>query len=102
MHTLDPARLSRLALEKRPAGVRLHGVAEEGIPFRDIAEAIGRGLGLPTKSVPAEKAGTYLGFLARLAQLDNLTSSVRTRERLGWQPTHPGLLADLEVAYFKS
>ena len=102
LHTLDSVRLYRLALEKMPAGVRLHGVAEEGIPFREIAEAIGRGLGLPAKSIPAEEAGTYLGFLARLAQLDNPTSSVWTRERLGWQPTHPGLLADLGVAYFKS
>src|SRR4029077_7868248 len=89
LHTLDSARLYRLALEKMPAGMRLHGVAEEGIPFRDIAEAIGGGLGLPAKSIPAEEAGTYLGFLARLAQLDNPTSSVWTRERLRGETTAP-------------
>jgi nucleoside-diphosphate-sugar epimerase len=99
LHTLDAARLYRLALEKAPAGVRLHGVAEEGIPFRDIAEAIGRVLGVPTKSVTAEDAGRYLGFLATLAQLDDPTSNVRTREQLGWRPTHAGLLADIATAY---
>ena len=99
LHTLDSARLYRLALEKAPAGVRLHGAAEEGIPFRDIAEAIGRGFGLPAKSISTEDAGERLGFLARLAQLDNPTSSVRTREQLGWRPTHPGLLADIEGTY---
>ena len=102
LHTLDSARLYRLALERAPAGVRLHGVAEEGIHFRDIAEAIGRGLGVPAKSISAEDAGTYLGFLGRLAQLDNPTSSVRTREQLGWRPTYPGLLADLEGVYFQA
>jgi hypothetical protein len=64
-------------------------VAEEGIPFRDIAESIGRVLGVPTKSVSAEDVGADLGFLATLAQLDDPTSNVRTREQLGWRPTHP-------------
>ena len=99
LHTLDSASLYRLAVEKAQAGVRLHGVAEEGIAFRDIAEAIGRGLGLPAKSIAAEEAGAYLGFLATFAQLDNPTSSMRTREQLGWRPTHPGLLADIEREY---
>jgi nucleoside-diphosphate-sugar epimerase len=102
LHTLDSASLYRLALERAPAGVHLHGVAEEGIPFRDIAEAIGRGLSLPAKSISADDAGKFLGFLAGFAQLDNPTSSVRTREQIGWRPTHPGLLADLEVEYFTS
>jgi nucleoside-diphosphate-sugar epimerase len=102
LHTLDAARLYRLTLEKAPAGARLHGVAEDGIRFRDIAEGIGRGLGLPAKSISAEDAATVLGFLATFAQLDNPTSSARTREQLGWQPTHPGLLADIEVAYLGS
>ncbi|ADO70177.1 SDR family oxidoreductase [Stigmatella aurantiaca] len=102
VHTLDATRLYRLALETAPAGSRLHGAAEEGIPFRDIAEAIGRGLGLPAVSISAEDAGKHLGFLAMFAQLDNPTSSVRTRELLRWQPTHPGLLADLaERHYFE-
>jgi len=102
VHTLDAARLYRLALETAPAGSRFHGVAEEGIPFRDIAETIGRRLGLPAVSISAEDAGKHLGFLAMFAQLDNPTSSVRTREILRWQPTHPGLLADLaEHHYFE-
>ncbi|WP_224246254.1 SDR family oxidoreductase [Hyalangium gracile] len=102
LHTLDAARLYRLALEAAPAGSRLHGVADEGVPFREIAEAIGRGLGLRAVSIPAEEAGKYLGFLAAFAQFDNPTSSARTRELLRWQPTHPGLLADLaERHYFE-
>ncbi|NTX05162.1 SDR family oxidoreductase [Myxococcus sp. CA040A] len=102
LHTLDAARLYRLALEVAPAGSRIHGVAEEGISFRDIAEAIGRGLGLPARSVSPEEASNYLGFLAAFAQLDNPTSSAHTRDLLGWQPTHPGLLADLaERHYFE-
>ncbi|MCE9673625.1 SDR family oxidoreductase [Myxococcus stipitatus] len=103
VHTLDAARLYRLALEKAPAGSRLHGVAETGVPFHDIAEAIGRGLGLPARSVSAEDASRYLGFLSAFAQLDDPTSSERTREILGWRPTHPGLLADLaERHYFEA
>ncbi|NTX61379.1 SDR family oxidoreductase [Myxococcus sp. CA051A] len=102
LHTLDAARLYRLALEVAPAGSRIHGVAEEGISFRDIAEAIGRGLGLPARSVSTGDASNYLGFLAAFAQLDNPTSSAHTRDLLGWQPTHPGLLADLaERHYFE-
>ena len=104
MHTLDAARLYRLALEAAPAGSRVHAAAEEGVPFRSIAEAIGRGLDVPAKSIPAEKAGEVLGgFLGLVAQLDNLTSSARTRELLGWKPTHAGLLADIaEGHYFAS
>ena len=104
VHTLDAARLYRLALEAAPAGSRVHAAAEEGVPFRSIAEAIGRGLDVPAKSTPAEKAGEVLGgFLGLVAQLDNLTSSARTRELLGWKPTHAGLLADIaEGHYFAS
>jgi nucleoside-diphosphate-sugar epimerase len=102
VHTLDAARLYRLALEAAPAGTRLHGAAEEGVPFRLIAEAIGRGLGLPTRSVPPEDAAQHLGFLATFTQLDNPTSSSRTRELLDWKPTHAGLLEDLaETHYFE-
>ncbi|NVJ25815.1 SDR family oxidoreductase [Myxococcus sp. AM011] len=103
VHTLDTARLYRLALEGAPAGSRIHGVAEEGIPFRDIAEAIGRGLGLPARSVSAEEANKYLGFLSAFTQLDNPTSSAHTQDLLGWKPTQPGLLADLaDRHYFES
>src|SRR5580704_9780352 len=102
VHTLDAARLYRLALEAAPAGSRLHGAADEGVPFREIAEAIGRGLGLPAVSITAEEAPQHLGFLAAFVQLDNPTSSAQTQTLLGWRPAHPGLLADLaEHHYFE-
>jgi nucleoside-diphosphate-sugar epimerase len=103
VHTLDAARLYRLALESAPAGSRLHGAADEGVPFRAIAEAIGRGLGVSAVRVAASDAEKHLGFLAAFAQLDNPTSSARTREVVRWRPTHPGLLADIDLGhYFRS
>ena len=102
VHTLDAARLYRLALEAAPAGSRLHGVADEGVPFRAIAEVIGRGLGLPAVSITAEDAAQHLGFLAAFAQLDGPASSAQTQTLLDWRPSHPGLLADLaERHYFE-
>ncbi|MGZ0153418.1 SDR family oxidoreductase [Kribbella sp. WER1] len=102
VHTLDAARLYRLALESAPAGSRLHAVQDEGIAFRTIAEAIGRGLDLPARSVTADEAAQYVGFLGQFAVMDNPTSAARTGELLNWQPTHPDLLADLaEGFYFK-
>jgi nucleoside-diphosphate-sugar epimerase len=101
VHTLDAARLYRLALESAPAGSRVHAAAEEGIPFRAIAEAIGRGLNVPAKSVPAEKAAEVLGgFLGMITQLDNPTSSAWTRQALGWKPTHAALLADIAEGHY--
>jgi nucleoside-diphosphate-sugar epimerase len=101
VHTLDAARLYRLALEAAPAGSHVHAAAEEGVPFRSIAEAIGRGLRVPARSVPAEKAGEALGgFIGMIAQLDNPTSSARTRELLGWKPTHAELLADIAEGHY--
>jgi nucleoside-diphosphate-sugar epimerase len=101
VHTLDAARLYRLALEAAPAGSHVHAAAEEGVPFRSIAEAIGRRLSVPAKSVPAEKAGDALGgFIGMIAQLDNPTSSARTRELLGWKPTHADLLADIAEGHY--
>lgn len=100
VHTLDAARLYRLALESAPAGSRLHGVADEGVAFRAIAEAIGRGLGLPAKSVAAEEAALHLGPLGSFAQVDNPTSSARTRGLLRWDPAHAGLLADLAERHY--
>jgi nucleoside-diphosphate-sugar epimerase len=103
VHTLDAARLYRLAVESAPAGTRLHGVAEEGVPFREIAEAIGRGLGVPAESVSPDEAAKHLGFLGTFAQIDNPSSSVATRALLKWEPAHAGLLADLaDVHYFTS
>jgi nucleoside-diphosphate-sugar epimerase len=101
VHTLDAARLYRLALEAAPPGTRVHAAAEEGIPFRSIAEAIGRGLSVPAKSVSAEKMGELLGgFIGIITQLDNPTSSARTRELLGWKPTHADLLADIAEGHY--
>jgi nucleoside-diphosphate-sugar epimerase len=104
VHTLDAARLYRLALESARAGSRVHAAAEEGVPFRSIAEAIGRGLDVPAKSIPAEKVADALGgFIGMIVQLDNPTSSARTRELLAWKPTHADLLADIaEGHYFVS
>jgi nucleoside-diphosphate-sugar epimerase len=96
VHTLDAARLYRMALEQAPAGTRLHAVGDAGVPFREIAEAIGRGLGLPAESVNAEQ----LGFLAPFVVLDNPTSSEYTRELLSWEPTHAGLIDDLAEGHY--
>ena len=101
VHTLDAARLYRLAVESAPAGTRLHAVQDEGVTFRAIAEAIGKGLGVPAKSVSAEDAPKILGPLAHFAQFNNPTTSARTQKLLGWTPTHAALIADLgERHYF--
>ena len=100
VHTLDAARLYLLALESAPAGSRLHGVADEGVPFRQIAEVIGNRLGLPTASVDPQDAGEHFGFLGMLAGLDNPTSNTLTRGLLGWEPAHTGLLDDLTHGHY--
>lgn len=100
VHTLDAARLYRLAVESAPAGTRLHAVAEEGVTFRAVAEAIGTGLHVPAKSVGAAEAATLLGGLAHFVQVHNPSSSARTRSLLGWAPTHAGLLADLAEGHY--
>jgi nucleoside-diphosphate-sugar epimerase len=103
VHRDDAARLFRLALEKGPAGGTYHGVAEEGIPFREIAGLIGRRLNVPVVSKSDAEAAKQFGFLAPFIPLDNPTSSRLTQERLGWRPMHRGLLADLDQAdYFKA
>lgn len=103
VHTRDAARAYRLALESAPAGSRLHAVADEGVAFREIAEAIGAGLGVPAESVTDEDAPARFSFLAGFVGFDNLVSSAWTRETLGWAPEHPGLLADLaEGHYFRA
>lgn len=100
VHTLDAAHLYRLALESAPAGSRLHGVADEGVPFRDIAEVIGRHLNLPVASVAPERAGEHFGFLGAFVGLDNPTSSEQTQELLGWRPNHTGLIDDLDQGHY--
>ncbi|MEV4628169.1 SDR family oxidoreductase [Micromonospora sp. NPDC049523] len=103
VHRLDAARLVRLAVENAPAGVALHATAEEGVPTRAIAEAIGRGLDLPVVSVPADKAGDHFGWIARFFGIDALASNAVTRQLLGWDPVQPGLIADLDAGhYFKN
>jgi nucleoside-diphosphate-sugar epimerase len=99
-HRLDAARVFRLGLEKAAPGSRLHAVGEEGIPTRQIAEAIGVGLGVPARSVSPEEAPAYLDFLAGFFAMDNLASSVITREALGWRPKGLGLLDDMRAHYF--
>ncbi len=101
VHRLDVARLFRLGLEKAEPGQRWHAVADRGVAFRDIAEAIGQGLGLPVRSLKPEAAQDHFGWMARFATTDNPASSERTRDRLGWRPQEPGLLEDLPAAgYF--
>jgi nucleoside-diphosphate-sugar epimerase len=95
-HVSDVAQLYRLALEKNVEGAKYHAVAEEGVPMRDIAEAIGRSLNVPVKSISAEEASAHFGWLAMFANHDFLASSEKTRQMLGWNPTGPGLIADLE------
>jgi nucleoside-diphosphate-sugar epimerase len=99
VHTLDAAHLYRLALEGAPAGTRLHGVADEGVPFRDIADVIGRHLNVPVAGISPEEAG-HFGFLSAFAALDNPTSNTLTQKVLDWHPEHPGLIADLDEGHY--
>jgi hypothetical protein len=102
VHRLDTGKLYRLALENGSAGQRYHGVAEEGIAFRDIAEAIGKGLKIPVVSLSAEEAANHFGWFAAFAGIDCPASSKLTQERLGWRPVETSLLGDLERgSYFK-
>jgi nucleoside-diphosphate-sugar epimerase len=100
-HVLDVAKLYRLAIEKGSAGDRYHAVAEEGVPLREIAEAIGRGLKLPVVSKTPDQAAEHFGFLGFFVGGDMPASSAQTQQRLGWHPTGPGMTADLEqMRYF--
>ena len=98
VHVLDAARLYRLALENGTAGAKYHAVAEEGVPVREIAEAIGRGLKLPTMSLFAERAGEHFGPLGLFAGLDLVASSALTQKWLDWRPTQTNLMDDLDHA----
>ena len=100
VHRVDAARLFRLALEQAPAGTLLNAVADEGVPFREIAEVIGRHLDVPVKSLPAQDAGDHFGTLAGFAAYDIPASSAITRERFGWRPAEPGLIADLDEGHY--
>lgn len=100
VHRLDAAGLIRLALEAAPAGSRLHGVGDEGVPFRHIAGVIARQLNVPVLSISREEADIHFGFLSASASADNPTSNMRTRELLGWRPVHPALIPDLDEGHY--
>ena len=103
VHRLDAARLYRLAVEKGSKGARYHAIADEGVPFREIAGVIGRRLNLPVVSKAPEEAADHFGWFAHFAAIDSPAASQRTRELLGWQPKQPGLLPDLDrPRYFAS
>jgi nucleoside-diphosphate-sugar epimerase len=95
-HRFDVARLYRLALEKNVEGVNYHAVAEEGVTVKAMAEVIGEGLNVPVVSLTPEEAQGHFGWLAMFAGLDLTASSAKTRKQLGWEPTGPGLIVDLE------
>jgi nucleoside-diphosphate-sugar epimerase len=95
-HVLDVARLYRLAIEQGEPGARYHAVDEEGVSTRDIAQAIGDGMGVPVISIAADKVDDHFGWLGRFAGMDMLSSSAWTRRTLGWRPNGPGLLEDLK------
>ena len=96
VHVLDAAHLFRLAVERAPAGSRLHAVGDEGVPIRDIAEVISRHLNVPTASVPAGD----LGFLGQVLSIDQPASATLTRELLGWRPVQPGLIEDMDKGHY--
>jgi nucleoside-diphosphate-sugar epimerase len=100
VHTRDAASLYRHALESAPAGSRLHGVGDEGVPLLEIAAAIGRGTDLEVKSVPMDELADYFSFLAGFITLDNPTSNALTRQWTGWEPTHAGLIADYAEGHY--
>jgi nucleoside-diphosphate-sugar epimerase len=100
VHRLDAARLVRLAVESAPAGQPVHAIADEGIPIRAIAEVIGRQLNVPVASVVPERASEHFGWIAGFLAVDSPASSALTRTSLGWNPTQPGLIADLEEPHY--
>ena len=102
VHRLDAAHLYRLVLEKGATAESYHGVAEDGVPFQEVASVIGRRLNVPIVSKTADEAGEHFGWLGHFVAIDNPTSSERTRELLGWQPKQPGLIHDIDQSsYFK-
>jgi nucleoside-diphosphate-sugar epimerase len=100
VHRLDAARLFHRALEGAPAGSTLHAVADEGVPVREIADVIGRHLDVPVASIPKDEAAAHFSWLADFLNVDAPASSAFTRDLLGWQPTQPGLIEDLEQGHY--
>ena len=100
VHVMDAAHLFRLALENAPAGSVLHAVADEGVPVRDIAEVVGRKLKIPVASIAPEDAPAHFSWLAGFLGMNSPASSALTRELMKWQPTHPGLIEDLDKGHY--
>jgi nucleoside-diphosphate-sugar epimerase len=100
VHRLDAAHLYRLAIEKGSAGARYHGIGDEGIPVRDIAEVIGKRLSVPVVARSPEEAAEHFGWLANFLAIDSPASSVQTQKQLGWRPTHSSLIADMEESNY--
>jgi nucleoside-diphosphate-sugar epimerase len=100
VHRLDSAHLFRLAVENAPAGSTLHAVADEGVPFRDIAAVMGRHLDVPVEAISADNAGEHFTWLAGFVGVDSPASSAVTRELLSWAPTHPSLIDDLDEGHY--
>jgi len=100
VHRLDAAQLHRLVLEKGTAGATYHGVADEGVPTREIAEAIGRGLNVLVVSKSREEAADHFGWIGRFFGIDGPASSALTQERMGWRPIQPGIIADLNAEHY--
>ena len=100
VHRLDAAHLYRLAIEKSSVRARYHGVADEGIPTRDIAEVIGRHLNVPVVSKSREEAADHFGWIAHFFGIDAPASSTQTQQQLGWRPVRPGLIADLDAEHY--
>jgi nucleoside-diphosphate-sugar epimerase len=103
VHRVDAAEVYRLALEKGAAGARYHAIAEEGVPFKEIAEVIGRRLNVPVVSKTGEEVAQHFGWFAHFAAINNLASSKKTQQELGWNPTGPGLIKDIDQpSYFEN
>jgi nucleoside-diphosphate-sugar epimerase len=100
VHRLDAAHLYGLALEKGAVGAIYHGVADEGVPAKDIAVVIGRRLNLPVVAKSPEEAAAHFGWIANFFTIDCQASSTQTQERLGWRPSQPALIADLDQAHY--
>ena len=100
VHRLDAAHLYRLVLEKGTAGAKYHGVADEGLPTREIAEVIGRQLNVPVASKSREEAAAHFVWMAFFFSMDGPASSAQTQERLGWRPVQPGLITDLNAEHY--
>lgn len=100
VHRLDAALLYRLALEKGSVAARYHGVADEGVPTRDIAEVIGQQLNVPVVNKSREEAADHFGWIAPFFGMDRPASSSHTQQRLGWLPVQPGLIADLNAEHY--